>query len=205
MTMDQYATPALQGILDEATRIRKVDKDVFIFRVLHGYNQVVRTFQRKVRAHGYEVSNAKLSAEVDGLRGGKTAWKGVCVSMKMTRTFAHKMTLVGEHALSNVDLTINDGVNVASGCIRHVRGMVWVCRDGGATELKGGRFNENVWEKRGGEGELNAIRAQKPCPAIHFPFRPLGLIYPPITLIRNPLATHSASTTVHREIPHHVA
>jgi hypothetical protein len=45
MTVDKHAAPAIQGILDEATRIRKVDKDIFIFRVLHGYNQVVGTFE----------------------------------------------------------------------------------------------------------------------------------------------------------------
>lgn len=51
MTVDQHAAPAIQGFLDETTRIRKVDKDVVIFRVVHGYNQVVGTFQRNVRAH----------------------------------------------------------------------------------------------------------------------------------------------------------
>jgi flavorubredoxin len=73
MTMNQHAPPGVQGILDEATCIRKVDKDVVVFRVLHGYNQVVRTFKRKVRANGHEVRNAKLSSEVDGLGGGETA------------------------------------------------------------------------------------------------------------------------------------
>jgi hypothetical protein len=71
--MDQHAAPAIQGILDEATCIRKVDKDVVIFRVLHGYDQVVRTFRRKVLAHGHEVRDAKLSAEVDGLGGGEVS------------------------------------------------------------------------------------------------------------------------------------
>lgn len=73
MTVDQHAAPAIQGILDEATRIRKVDKDVVIFRVLHGYNQVVGTFQRNVRAHRHEVRDAKLSTEVEGLGCGETA------------------------------------------------------------------------------------------------------------------------------------
>lgn len=50
-----------------------MDKDVVIFRVLHGYDQVVRTFRRKVLAHRHEVRNAKLSAEVDGLGSGETA------------------------------------------------------------------------------------------------------------------------------------
>ena len=50
-----------------------MDKDVVVFRVLHGYNQVVRTFRRKVLAHRQEVRDAKLSAEVDGLGTSKTA------------------------------------------------------------------------------------------------------------------------------------
>jgi hypothetical protein len=50
-----------------------VDEDVIVFRVLHGYDQVVRTFRRKVLAHREEVRNAKLSAEFDGLGGSKTA------------------------------------------------------------------------------------------------------------------------------------
>jgi hypothetical protein len=50
-----------------------MDKDIVVFRVLHGDNKVVRTFQRKVRANGHEVRNAKLSSEVDGLGGGETA------------------------------------------------------------------------------------------------------------------------------------
>jgi hypothetical protein len=73
MTMDQHTAPAIQGILDEVTRIRKVNKDVVIFRVLHGYDQVVRAFRRKVLAHRHEVRNAKLSSQVDGLGGGETA------------------------------------------------------------------------------------------------------------------------------------
>lgn len=73
MTVDKHAPPAIQGILNKATRIRKVDEDIVIFRVLHGYNQVVGTFQWKVRAHGYEVRDAKLSTEVEGLGCGETA------------------------------------------------------------------------------------------------------------------------------------
>jgi hypothetical protein len=45
MTVDKHSAPAIQGFLDEATRIRKVNKDIVIFRVLHGYNQVVGAFQ----------------------------------------------------------------------------------------------------------------------------------------------------------------
>jgi hypothetical protein len=80
MTVYQHASPAFNGILDKATCAREVDKNVLVFRVLHGYGEVVRTFRRKVLAHGQEVSNAKLSAEFDGLGRSKT---GACVSMKM--------------------------------------------------------------------------------------------------------------------------
>jgi hypothetical protein len=81
-----------------------MDKDVVIFRVLHGYNQVVRTFRRKVLAHRQEVRNAKLSAEVDRLGGSK---------------------------ISDVDLTVYDSVDVVSGRDGHARGVVVGCRDGG--------------------------------------------------------------------------
>jgi hypothetical protein len=73
MTVYQHAPPAFHGILDKATCAREVDEDIVVFRVLHGYNQVVRTFRRKVLAHRQEVRDAKLSAEVDGLGGSKTA------------------------------------------------------------------------------------------------------------------------------------
>ena len=87
MTVYQHTSPALHGILDKATCAREVDKDVIVFRVLHGYNEVVRAFRRKVLAHRQEMRNAKLSAEVDGLGGSKTA---ACINESDAK-FAHKM------------------------------------------------------------------------------------------------------------------
>lgn len=49
-----------------------MDKNVVVFRVLHGYDQVVMTFRREILAHRHEVRDAKLPAEVDGLGGSKT-------------------------------------------------------------------------------------------------------------------------------------
>jgi hypothetical protein len=72
MTVNQDAASVVQGILDEATCVGKVDEDVGIFRVLHGYDHMVRSLQRMVRTHGDNVRDAKLSAEVDGLGGGET-------------------------------------------------------------------------------------------------------------------------------------
>jgi hypothetical protein len=104
-----------------------MDKDVVIFRVLHGYNQVVRTFRRKVLAHRQEVRNAKLSAEVDRLGGSKTA---ACINENDAK-WRRKWPLNGEHALSDVDLTVYDSVDVVSGRDGHARGVVVGCRDGG--------------------------------------------------------------------------
>jgi hypothetical protein len=59
-------------MLDEATRVRKVDEDVIVFRVLHGYNHVVRPLQRVLLARRDNVRDRKLSAEVNGLDGGET-------------------------------------------------------------------------------------------------------------------------------------
>jgi hypothetical protein len=87
MTVYQHASPAFNGILDKATCAREVDKDVLVFRVLHGYNEVVRTFRRKVLAHRQEVRDAKLSAEFDGLGGSKTT---ACINENDAK-FAHKM------------------------------------------------------------------------------------------------------------------
>lgn len=67
-----------------------MDKNVVVFRVLHGYNQVVGTFQRKVLAHRHEVRDAKLSAKVDGLGGSKTVRKRGRISMKMMQKIAPK-------------------------------------------------------------------------------------------------------------------
>jgi hypothetical protein len=71
-TVNQDAASVVHSILYEATRVRKVDEDVCVFRILHGYNQMVRSLQRKVRTRGDDVRDAKLSAEVDGLGGGET-------------------------------------------------------------------------------------------------------------------------------------
>lgn len=114
--MNQNAASAVQGILDEATCIRKVDKDVIVFRVLHGYNHVVRPLQRIVLARRDNVRDPKLSTEVDGLDGGETVR---CASTEMLGRLAHRVALDGGHALSDVELTIDDGVDVAGGCIRH--------------------------------------------------------------------------------------
>jgi len=96
-----------------------VYKDVVVFRVVNGYNQVIRTFRRKVLAHRQEVRDAKLSAEVDGLGGGKTAAYINENNAKKLRTNA----LNGSHALSDVDLTVYDGVDVVGGRDGHGRGM----------------------------------------------------------------------------------
>jgi hypothetical protein len=106
-----------------------VDKDVVVFGVLHGYNQVVRTFRRKVLAHRQEVRDAKLSAEVDGLGGSKTVAR---ISENDSKICAQNGALNGEHALSDVDLTVYDGVDVVSGRDGHARGMAVGCRDGGS-------------------------------------------------------------------------
>jgi hypothetical protein len=98
-----------------------VDKDVIVFRVMHGYSQVVRTFRRKVLAHRQEVCDAKLSAEVDGLGGSKTAARVNENDAKKNR--ARKGALNGEYALSDVDLTVYDGVDVVGGRDGHARGM----------------------------------------------------------------------------------
>lgn len=87
MTVYQHASPTFNSILDKATCAREVDKDVLVFGVLHGYNEVIRTFQRKVLAHRQEVGNAKLSAEFDGLGGSKTA---TCINENDAK-MAHKM------------------------------------------------------------------------------------------------------------------
>jgi len=97
ITVNQNVASVVQGLLDEATCVREVDKDVIVFRVLHGYNHVVRPLQRIVLARRNNVRDPKLSAEVDGLDGGE---------------------------ISDVELTIDDGVDVAGGCIRHDQGMV---------------------------------------------------------------------------------
>ena len=70
--MNQDAASAVQCILDEATCVRKVDEDVGVFGVLHGYNHMVRPLQRIVRTRGDDVRDAKLSAKFDGLGGGDT-------------------------------------------------------------------------------------------------------------------------------------
>lgn len=88
-----------------------MDKDVVVFRVLHGYNVVVRTFGRKVLAHRQEVRDAKLSAEVDGLGGSKTV---KCIDENGAKNCARNCALSGKHALSDVDLTVYDGVDVVS-------------------------------------------------------------------------------------------
>ena len=105
MTVYQHASPAFHGILDKATCTRKVDKDVVVFRVLHGYNHVVRTLRREVLAHRQEVRDAKLSAEVDGLGGSKTT---TCVNENEAKNWAQNGVLNGEHVLSDVDLTVYD-------------------------------------------------------------------------------------------------
>ena len=79
MTVNQDATSVVQGVLDEATCVRKVDEDVFVFRVLHGYDHVVGPLQRVVLAGRDNVRDSKLSAEVDRLDGSKT--RGECVSI----------------------------------------------------------------------------------------------------------------------------
>ena len=112
-----------------------MDKDIIVFRVLHGYDQVVRTFRREVLAHRQEVGNAKLSAEFDGLGGSKTA---ACINEKGAKNGA----LNGEHALSNVDLTVYDGVDVVSGRNGHDRGIEWGVKMGGARDVQRGCFNE---------------------------------------------------------------
>lgn len=70
--MNQNAASVIQGFLDEATCVRKVDEDVIIFRVLHGYDHVVRTLQRVVLARRDDMRDPKLSAEVGRLDGGET-------------------------------------------------------------------------------------------------------------------------------------
>lgn len=97
---------------------------------------VVRTFRRKVLAHRQEVRNAKLTAEVDGLGGSKTAGY---IDENDAKFRAQNGALNGEHALSDVDLTVYDGVDVVSGRNGHARGIVVGCRDGGSQR---GRFNE---------------------------------------------------------------
>ena len=54
------------------------------------------------------------------------------VSMKMMQSGAENGALNGEHALSDVDLTVYDGVDVVSGRDGHARGMAVGCRDGGS-------------------------------------------------------------------------
>src|SRR6267142_431111 len=120
ITVNQNAASVVQGILDEATYVRKVDKDVIVFRVLHGYNHVVRPLQRIVLARRDNVRDPKLSAEVDGLDGGETVR---CASTEMLWKLAHRVAPDGGHALSDVELTIDDGVDVAGGCIRHDQGL----------------------------------------------------------------------------------
>lgn len=103
-----------------------MDKDVLVLRVLHGYDHVVRTFRRKVLTHRQEVRNAKLTAELDGLGGSKTTG---CINENDAKIRAQNGALNGEHALSDVDLTVYDGVDVVSGRDGHARGMG--SRDGG--------------------------------------------------------------------------
>jgi hypothetical protein len=64
------------------------------------------------------VRDAKLSAEVGGFGGSDTVRSG-CENER--RENAHRTASGGGHALSNVELTIYDGVDVASGCIGHGR------------------------------------------------------------------------------------
>jgi hypothetical protein len=68
----QHATSSLNRISNEVTCPGKVDKDVVVFVVLNGYNHVVRPLQRIILAHGYDVGDAILETEVDGLGGGET-------------------------------------------------------------------------------------------------------------------------------------
>jgi hypothetical protein len=70
--VNQDAASVVQGMLDEATRVRKVDEDVIVFRVLHGYNHVVWPLQRVLLARRDNVRDPKLTAEVNGLDGGET-------------------------------------------------------------------------------------------------------------------------------------
>jgi len=93
-TVHQHATSALHGISDEATCLGKVDKDVIVFVVMDGYNHVVRPLEGIILAHGYDVRDAILAAEVDRLGCGE---------------------------ISNVEPTIYDGVDVTRGSVRHVR------------------------------------------------------------------------------------
>lgn len=69
---------------------------------------VVGTFGRKVLAHRQEVRDAKLPAEVDGFGGSKTV-------TYINENGAKNCGLSGKHALSDVDLTVYDGVDVVSG------------------------------------------------------------------------------------------
>jgi len=71
-TVNEDAASVIHSFLDEATCVRKVDEDVGVFRVLHRYNHMVRSLQRKVRTRGDDVRDAKLSAEVGRLGGGET-------------------------------------------------------------------------------------------------------------------------------------
>ena len=81
--MNQNAASVVQGILDEATCVRKVDEDIIVFGVLHGYNHVVRPLQRVVLARRDNVCDPKLSAEVDGLDSGETVRWEECKSTEM--------------------------------------------------------------------------------------------------------------------------
>lgn len=106
------------------------------------------------------------------------------VSMKMMQRYARKTKLNGEHALSDVDLTVYDGVHVVNGRNGHAGGMEWGVEMGRARMVQGGRFNERsvVVLKEVEKGELIAIRSRgiqkktngptgNTFPAIRFPSR----------------------------------
>jgi len=66
-----------------------------------------------------------------------------CVSMKNdAKIWAQNGALNGEHALSDVDLTVYDGVDDVIGRNGHARGMQRGVGMGGVRELQDGRFNE---------------------------------------------------------------
>jgi len=112
--MHQHATSALHGISDEATCPGKVDKDIVVFVVMNGYNHVVRPLQGIILAHRYDVRDAILAAEVDRLGGGETVGR-------KSEELEEKIAPEGGHVLSDVELTIYDGVDVTGGSVRHVR------------------------------------------------------------------------------------
>ncbi len=114
-----------------------------------------------------------------------------------------------KHALSDVDLTVYDGVNDVCGRIGHGGGGG---KAGGRHREEDERFNERSMgvpkKEAQGEGELIAIRARDTdyrtnrFPATHFPFRFLGLIILPITLIGNslPPTCHLSLSSILRHV-----